>query len=46
MKDIKKDPFEEYIKNLPPTRKELGKAWQAAIGLQENDLFAEHSWYF
>ncbi len=24
MKDIKKDPFGEYIRNLPPTRKELG----------------------
>jgi fido (protein-threonine AMPylation protein) len=37
MEDIKKDPFEEYIKNLPPTRKELGQAWQAAIGLQDVD---------
>ncbi len=37
MKDIKKDPFEEYIKNLPPTRKELGQAWQTAIGLQDVD---------
>lgn len=37
MKDIKKDPFEEYIKNLPPTRKELGQAWAAAIGLQDVD---------
>ena len=27
MKDIKKDPFEEYIKNLPPTRREMGEAW-------------------
>ena len=26
MKDIKKDPFEEYIKNLPPTRREMGDA--------------------
>ena len=26
MKDIKKDPFDEYIRNLPPTRKELGQA--------------------
>ena len=26
MKDIKKDPFEEYIKNLPPTRREMGEA--------------------
>ncbi len=37
MKDIKKDPFEEYIKNLPPTRKELGQAWSTAIGLQDVD---------
>ena len=37
MDDIKKDPFEEYIKNLPPTRKEMGQAWSAAIGLQDVD---------
>ena len=37
MKDIKKDTFEEYIKNLPPTRKEKGKAWSVAIGLQDVD---------
>ena len=37
MSDIKKDPFEEYIKNLPPTHKELGQAWSAAIGLQDVD---------
>ena len=37
MKDIKKDPFSEYIRNLPPTRKELGNAWSAAIGLQDVD---------
>lgn len=37
MKDIEKDPFEEYIKNLPPTRKEMGQAWSAAIGLQDVD---------
>ncbi len=37
LKDIKKDPFDEYIKNLPPTRKELGQAWSAAIGLQDVD---------
>ena len=36
-KDIKKDPFEEYIKNLPPSRKELGEAWSVAIGLQDVD---------
>lgn len=37
MRDIKKDPFDEYIRNLPPTRKELGQAWLAAIGLQDVD---------
>ena len=37
MKDIKKDPFGEYIRNLPPTRKELGLAWSTAIGLQDVD---------
>ncbi len=37
MKDIERDPFEEYIKNLPPTRKEMGQAWSAAIGLQDVD---------
>ena len=36
-RDIKKDPFDEYIKNLPPTRKELGRAWSTAIGLQDVD---------
>ena len=37
MDDIKRDPFEEYVKNLPPTRKELGQAWSTAIGLQDVD---------
>ena len=37
VKDIERDPFEEYIKNLPPTRKEMGQAWSAAIGLQDVD---------
>ncbi len=37
MKEIKTDPFEEYIKNLPPSRKEIGQAWSAAIGLQDVD---------
>lgn len=37
MRDIKKDPFEEYIRNLPPTRKEVGQAWSTAIGLQDVD---------
>ena len=36
-RDIKKDRFDEYIKNLPPTRKELGQAWSTAIGLQDVD---------
>ncbi len=36
-KDIKKDPFEEYIKNLPPSRRELGEAWSVGIGLQDVD---------
>ena len=35
--DIREDPFEEYIKNLPPTRREMGEAWSAAIGLQDVD---------
>ena len=37
VKDIEKDPFEQYIKNLPPSRRELGQAWSAAIGLQDVD---------
>lgn len=37
MRDIKRDPFEKYIRNLPPNRKELGQAWSAAIGLQDVD---------
>lgn len=37
MGDIKRDPFEAYIRNLPPTRKELGQAWRNAIGLQDVD---------
>ena len=37
MEDIKKDPFEEYIKNLPPSKKVIGQAWAAAIGLQDVD---------
>lgn len=32
-----KDPFKEYIKNLPSTRREMGEAWSAAIGLQDVD---------
>jgi len=37
MDDIKRDPFEEYLKNLSPTQKELGEVWSAAIGLQDVD---------
>lgn len=37
MEEIKNDPFEEYIKSLPPARRELGQAWSAAIGLQDVD---------
>ena len=37
MDDIKRDPFEEYIKNLPPTKREKGQAWSTAIGLQDVD---------
>ena len=37
MKDIKRDPFEEYVRNLAPGEKELGQAWSAAIGLQDVD---------
>ena len=37
MKDIKKDPFEEYIKQTEPSRKELGYAWYTAMGLQAVD---------
>ena len=35
--DVTTDPFEEYIRNLPPSRKEMGKAWSAAIGQQDVD---------
>ncbi len=27
MDDIRKDPFEEYIKKAEPSRRELGYAW-------------------
>ena len=37
MRDIKKDPFEEYIIQTEPSRKELGYAWYTAMGLQEVD---------
>lgn len=37
MKDIKKDPFEEYIRQTEPSKHELGYAWYTAIGLQAVD---------
>ena len=37
MSDIKKDPFEEYVRNLHPSQQEIGQAWSAAIGLQDVD---------
>ena len=37
MDDIKKDPFEEYLRHTEPSRKELGYAWYTAMGLQAVD---------
>ncbi|MBQ8878193.1 MAG: antitoxin VbhA family protein, partial [Lachnospiraceae bacterium] len=37
MNDIKKDPFEEYIRQMEPGKRELGYAWYTAIGLQAVD---------
>ena len=37
MDDIKKDPFEEYIRQTEPSRRELGYAWYTAMGLQAVD---------
>ena len=37
MTDIKKDPFEEYIRQTAPEKKELGYAWYTAMGLQAVD---------
>ncbi|MCR4788256.1 MAG: Fic family protein [Lachnospiraceae bacterium] len=34
---MKKDPFEEYIRQSEPAKKELGYAWYTAIGLQAVD---------
>ncbi|MBR1740277.1 MAG: Fic family protein [Lachnospiraceae bacterium] len=34
---MKKDPFEEYIKQTEPEKRELGYAWYTAIGLQAVD---------
>ena len=37
MDDIQKDPFEEYIRQTEPSKKELGYAWYTAMGLQAVD---------
>ena len=37
MSDIRKDPFSEYIGHVEPGRRELGYAWNTAIGLQAVD---------
>ena len=37
MDDIKKDPFEEYIRQREPSKRELGYAWYTAMGLQAVD---------
>ena len=37
MDDIRKDPFEEYIRQTEPSKKELGYAWYTAMGLQAVD---------
>lgn len=34
---MKKDPFEEYIRQGAPNQKELGYAWQTGVGLQAVD---------
>ena len=38
-----KDPFEEYLRAQEPGRKQLGYAWQTAVGLQKvDDLEPSH----
>ncbi len=37
MDDIVRDPFEEYIKQTEPEKRELGYAWYTAMGLQAVD---------
>ena len=37
MDDIKKDPFEEYIRQSEPSKRELGYAWYTAMRLQVVD---------
>ncbi len=38
--DIKRDPFEEYIRQSEPDKRELGYAWYTAMGLQAVDGLA------
>jgi len=35
--DIKRDPFEEYVRQTEPYKRELGYAWYTAMGLQTVD---------
>ncbi|SDB65084.1 Fic family protein [Butyrivibrio sp. INlla16] len=35
--DIKRDPFEEYIRHVEPDKRKLGYAWYTAVGLQAVD---------
>ena len=37
MKNPQKDPFEEYLREAEPERRERGYAWHTAIGLQAVD---------
>ena len=34
---MNKDPFEEYLQSKEPDRRQLGYAWQTAVGLQKVD---------
>ena len=35
--DIKRDPFEEYIRQSEPDKREWGYTWYTAMGLQAVD---------
>ena len=34
---MERDPFEEYYRQLEPSKREKGNAWNTAIGLQAVD---------
>ena len=34
---MNKDPFEEYLRQAEPNKRDLGYAWQTAVGLQAVD---------